>query len=208
MNCAQFWCRVFSLVSLSGTLVATSAGAQQAIEVSSTPFGYECLLNNDAGPGIRTVYVRLSFNSGTTAARFKLAPTAGATMTYVSETVPYPFSGNTQTGISICFGSCLEGVEVQVLATIKYMSYGTDERCSELRVVPFPGAETVEVMNCQGEPVSAWCADLQLLPYSPPFPIPCDCTTYHKFAGTAHSFGCEPVAVENSTWGRVKALYR
>jgi hypothetical protein len=182
--------------------------AQQAVEVSSTPYGYECLLNNDAGPGIRTVYVRLGFNPGTTSARFMLATTPGATMTYVSESIPYAFTGNTQSGISICFGSCLEGTQVNVIATVKYMSYGTDARCSELRAVPFPGAETVEVMNCDGTTVSAWCADLQLLPDVLPFPIPCNCSSYHKFAGVPNQFGCQPVSIETATWGRIKALYQ
>jgi hypothetical protein len=204
--CHGWWCILFVAALIVG-VVASPADAQQAIEVSSTPFGYECLLNNDAGPGIRTAYVQLSFNPGTTSARFMLALTPGATMTYVSESTPYSFTGNTQSGISICFGSCLEGTQVNVIATVSYMSYGTDPRCSELRVVPYPGSETVEVMNCDGTAVAAWCADLQLVPYAP-FPIPCDCSGYHKFSGVPHLFGCEPVSVEAATWGRVKALYR
>lgn len=185
-----------------------NASSEQAIEASSTPFNYHCLLNNDGGPGLREVYIRLSFNPGTTAARFMLVPTPGATMTYLSESVPFSHTGNTQSGITICFGSCLNVSQVNLIATITYMSYGTDARCSELRVVPYPGEEVVEVMNCTGGAVSAYVADLQLLPQVLPFPIPCDCQGYHRFSGVPQVFDCQPLASESATWGRVKALYR
>jgi hypothetical protein len=207
MRCVLPFLFVIFAVAIDGVVFLKSACAQQAIEVSSQPFGYDCLLNNDPGPGLRTVFVRLSFNPGSTGARFKLVLGPGATMTYVSESISYSYVGNTQTGISICFGSCLQGGQVQVIATVTYMSYGTDERCSELRLAPHPDAETVEVMDCNATPVTAWCADLQLLTY-PPVAFPCPCTDYHKFPGNPHQFDCKPVSVENSTWGRVKALYK
>lgn len=184
-------------------LLVRPAQAQVEIEASDVPHASSCMLDNDQGPGLRNVYIRLVFNNGATAARFAVALGPGVTMTYVSESTAYASVGNTQDGITICFNNCLLGEPM--IATVTYMSYTTDARCSEVRIVPHPAAQTVEVRKCNGSTVVAYAQDLQIVP---PATMPCLCSNPHLFPGTPSSFDCAPVAVEGTTWGRVKALYK
>lgn len=173
------------------------------IEVSAEQFAYDCQLTNDTGPGIRTVYVRHEFNIGATASRFKLAMGPGATMTYISESHSLGMTaGNTQDGISVCYGACMPGA--LVVATVTYMFNGSTANCSRLSVVPHPSAETVEVIGCTGVPEIASTSDLYVLA---PGAI-CGCPSPQVFAGTPQSFDCSPVSTESVTWGAIKALYR
>jgi hypothetical protein len=173
------------------------------IEASAEEFQYTCQLANDSGPGVRTIYIRHNFNIGATGSRFKIVLGSGATMTYLSETHPIALTvGDVQSGITFCYGTCTQ--DVVLLATVNYMSYATDENCSEVLVAPHPDAETVEVMGCDGSPMAAWVRDLNLLA---PHGI-CGCPQPHIFAGTAYAFNCNALSTEQSTWGAVKALYR
>ena len=178
------------------------AQGQVAIEASATQFAYDCTLLNNQGQGLRNVYILLGFNSGASAARFAVAPGPGATMVYISESSPYPSIGNTKDGISICFGSCLTGEPL--IATVTFLSLTTDATCSQIRVIPHPGAETLEVRKCNGSTVSAYALDLQIVP---PATMPCPCPTPHLFPGTPSAFDCTPVRTESTTWGHIKALY-
>jgi hypothetical protein len=154
-------------------------------------------------PGPQTVFVVHSPPLGATASRFRIQNGPGATLTYVSEVHRFSQTvGNTQTGITICYdGACLIGPEL--LVTITYMGYGTSGNCSELQVVPHPEAETVEAIGCAFEPVRTYVSNFRLNVGSG-----CGCGDTHLFAGTARAFGCSPLPVEESTWGRIKALYR
>jgi hypothetical protein len=195
---------LFLILATIPIIVAGLAGiahAQYTIEASAIDDAYDCQLMSV--PGIRTVYVRESFNFGSTAARFKLGLEPGSTWTYVSETHPFPSTlGNTQTGISVCYGSCLVGNIL--IASVTYMSYGTDQNCSKVLIQPHPDAETVEIMKCDGNPNAAYSRDLYI-ETSAGF---CGCPDAHLIPGIAKHFGCTPVATENSTWGAIKALYR
>lgn len=195
------WVTIGGIASL---VVPRVAKAQDAIEASATEFTYECQLLNDAGPGLRTVYLRHSFNIGSTASRFKLALSPTATMTYVSEAISFAsVAGNTQSGISVCYGPCVDGTIL--IGTVTYMSAGTDGNCSQLNIVAHPNAETVEILRCDGTPRAAYTRDLHILA---PFGTPCDCPPVHLYKGTPKSFDCTTVAVRKTTWGQIKALYR
>lgn len=121
-------------------------------------------------------------------------------MTYLSETHPFAMSiGNTQTGLSVCYGEC-QLVAVLVVA-INYMSYETDQPCSDVLIVPHPDAETVEVVDCSGLPAAAFVREVTIGGI-------CACPSPRTFQGTPQSFDCQPLPVESKTWGAVKALYR
>ncbi len=174
------------------------------IEVSASEFQYECQLSNTSGPGLRTIYVRHTFNPGSIASRFKVMAGPGATMTYLSETHPFlSTEGNSQSGLSVCYGACIPG-DVLV-ASIAYFSSGTDENCSKLLVVPHPLAETVEVLDCAEQPAAAFVRDLHI---RAPGGVPCGCPVGHGFQGVARQFDCSPVPTAGRTWGAIKALYR
>jgi hypothetical protein len=125
-------------------------------------------------------------------------------MTYVSETINMPmYSGSTQTGITLCYGECLFGEFM--IASVTYMAYGTGSNCGLLQIVPHPSAQTVDGTRCAGDPETLEVQDL----YVGPGPIGnCGCATAHVFPGTPSAQSCLPVAVQSSTWGAIKALYR
>lgn len=184
------------------TSVVDIALAQIEIETSSLSYSSDCILHS--GSGLRNVYVRLAFNSGSSAARFRMELGPGVTMTYVSESSPYSSLGYALAGISICFDACLTGDPL--IDTVTFMSYGTDTPYSEVRIVPHPSAQTVEVEKCDGSTVAAYGGRLEII--SPGIP-PLNCPTPRLFPGTPLPFDCAPpVSVENTTWGLIKALYR
>lgn len=165
--------------------------------------GLETCVLFDTAPSVRTVHVLHNFNTGTTAVRFKIASTPGMTMTYLSDSSDFAHTGSTQTGISVCYGSCTVGS--QILVSINYMSNGTSSTCSQILVVPHPAAQTVEAIRCNGAPVRTLVEDLWVTGLSGA----CGgCpTTPHSFPGAAQAFDCTPVPVATTTWGAVKALY-
>lgn len=172
--------------------------AQATLELSAGPYTYFCQLN---APGpVRTIYVRHTFHTGAAASRFRIEQGPGVTMTYLSETHPFPLSiGDSQTGLSVCYGGCLHGS--LIVATIDYMSYGSDQNCSEVLIVPHPDAEVVEVIDCLGISSTAWVREISVGEF-------CACPDPHTFAGNPETFDCQPLPVESKTWGGVKALYR
>lgn len=150
---------------------------------------------------MKTIYVQHSIFNGATGSRFRIENGPGATPTYVSEVHHFPQTmGDTQNGITVCYEGCI--INTQVLVSITYMFHGTSDECSELRVVPHPDDETVEAMDCNYEPVADYVQDFMLTSGA------CGCSFMHDFPGTPRSFGCAPLPAEQSTWGRVKALYR
>lgn len=197
------YCVVASVVVLSVITVAPTRARAQisgAISVSSSSLSYECEML-DAAPQIRTVYVLHTLNAGTTASRFRLVAGAGMTMTWMSETHAFASSlGDTQSGLSVCYGSCTTGDVL--IASVTYMAFGTSANCSELRVVPHPDASTIEAIQCDGVPIRTFGRNLRLSTGSP-----CGCPSSSAFPGTPANFTCEPVAVKASTWGAIKALY-
>jgi hypothetical protein len=122
-------------------------------------------------------------------------------MTYLSETHYFPMTvGNTQDGISVCYGECTIGD--QLVASITYMAYGTSSGCSEVLVVPHPAAQTVEAIRCDGVATRTYVRDMFITHNSG-----CGCPNTHSFQGTPQLFGCQAVPVASKTWGAIKALY-
>ena len=192
---------VVSFLACMGASSVANAQFKSSIAIWGDPNYPWCEIPDT--PGERTVYVVHTFNTGTTAARFKIESGPGNTMTYLSETHYFASTlGNTQDGISVCYGTCtFDNVPI---VSITYMAYGTSSSCSRLLVVPHPSAQTVEAINCGGVASGAYGEDLTLH-----FPGGgCGCPVTHYFPGTPQVFNCSPVAVQNTTWGAIKALYR
>ena len=154
----------------------------------------------DNVPGVRTVYVVHAFaTNGAIASRFRLEPGDRMTMTYLSETHFVPAIGNVIDGLSACYGSCENLV---LIAAVQYMGYGTSATCSQIHVVPYPGADAVEAIDCDGVPASVESLDLRVERGS------CGCPDRRLYTGTPRAFTCEPVATRSATWGAIKALYK
>lgn len=180
-------------------LISVSPAAAGVINLYSSPGSCGAL----EAPGPITVYVEHDPYGNATAVRFKLEPGPGMTMTYVSEVhyLPRTF-GDAQTGMTVCYNGCI-GAPV-VLAAVTYMRYGTSADCSTLRVVPYPGAETVEGMDCNFQPRAETIRDFLVSTPS----AGCGCPSPRLDPGTPLAFDCTPLAIEQTTWGRIKALYR
>ena len=181
-------------------LVPPSAGG--IIELTEEPYTDYCGALDL--PGMKTIYVQHYAVGGFTGCRFRIQPDLGNTMTYISEVVHVPgVVGDTQNGITFCYSTCSIGPRI-LLTSITYMQYGTSENCSRLLVIPHPAAETVEEMNCNFRPEAAYVQDFTLVAAG----SACGCSDPHAFPGVPEAFGCAPLAAEQSTWGRIKALYR
>lgn len=194
---------VFAHIILGAAASPVTAQVSGRIALSSLMHSVDgCEVTDTPGP--QTVYVlHTSGFGGATGSRFKVRPGPGATITYVAEVHRFALSvGSTQTGVTICYdGACFGSTEL--LVSITYMGYGTSGNCSELEIVPHPDAETVEAMNCNFEPVTASVRNFRLNVGSG-----CGCPDTHSFSGAPGTFACSPVAVEETTWGKIKALYR
>jgi len=177
------------------------AQIESSIAISGSPDFPLCNVS-DVTPGTRTLYIIHRFNPGMNAVRFKIQAGPGVTMTYVSETHYFASTiGNTQSGISVCYGTCTLGN--QLIASVTYTTYGTSSGCSKMLVVPHPSAQTVEAIKCNGVATRTYVEELVIEHNSG-----CGCPDTHGFLGTAQVFGCQPVPVASTTWGAIKALYR
>jgi hypothetical protein len=179
-NCVPAWLVV-------ALLAAAPAAAQVgSIGVFSDAAGGDCNVVDVSG--VVTTYVVLVGSGGAAYVWFALAESVGLQMTYLNETVHQPlFLGSTRSGIQIGFGACRSGA-VHLL-TVRYSGTGTTESCETIRVVPHPERPSgrVEVMDCT-QTVHSVGQGAALVRNDGG----CNCTT----------------PVDDSSWGRVKALYR
>jgi hypothetical protein len=163
------------------------------VTAHSDEIGSSCSLLDDADK-IITVYVftHVAPSFGLGAVRFRLVSSTGFSATYSSEVIPYVHTGNTQDGLNVAFGTCLSG-DILV-ATVSYIGHGTSTSCSYLTVTGHPQSyfpPNIDVMDCE----------FYWLPASTDGPL-----NVNPAGGQ-----CSPwcvVAVNQATWGAVKALYR
>jgi len=187
---------VFSLLVFNGTALAQIEGA---IELWNARGSGVCELW-DTGD-TREIYVVHTLHPGMIASRFRIAVDPRSTFTYISEDHHFPLTnGNVEDGITICYEECLPSSIL--LVTVRYMTYGTSENCSRLRVEPHPDAAVVESIRCDGVPVVNAVQDMSIT-------YPSDsCGCFPRGTpGTPETFTCTPVPVESTTWGAIKALY-
>lgn len=191
------------LLVLVGLFAAKNASVARADVDGTIQLGNEfgpCSVTDDA-PRVQTVYVVHTLTTGAIASRFRLEAGEGMTMTYLSESHPVQAIGNVNNGLSVCYGSCQNSI---LVAVVQYMGYGTSASCSEIHVVPYPGEDAVEALDCDGVPVSLVSRDL----FVGRVPGNCGCGNGRLYVGTPRVFNCEPVTTQGSTWGAIKSLYR
>lgn len=170
-------------IALSLLLLPIAAFAGR-VEIYADPALTQCSLS-DTSPRTANVYVSETGYYGDVGLRFRIEPSPGFTGVWISETSPFVTVGNSQTDLSIGFGSCRYG-QFTVLTTT-YQLFGTSS-CSTLSIAAANGFPWPICVYCAGE----YFCDGYLALH-----INCD--------GSAN---CNPLATEPTTWGRVKALYR
>ena len=164
-------------------LVVAPALAFGGLRLYADPALTQCTLS-DTDPSVASVYVAYStVYIGTIGARFRVASSPGFTGLWLADATPYVHIGSSQSDFSVAFEECKRGTFL--FLTITYQLLGTST-CSNLAIAPsmgFPFSFCFD--DCwDGYP----CQDNKAL-Y-----VNCD--------------GCNPVAAELTTWGKVKALYR
>jgi len=188
--------RVLLAVVLTAMLAAPAAAQYGNIGVYSEPGGCNCDIY-DTGPAVVVdVYVVHRYiYEGVQGSSFIVTGDPGMTMIFLAE---YPIGGpifilgNIVDGYTVSYGSCLTGG--LAIMRISYLSLGTSVPCSMLEVSPAPTSVTgqVEVWDC-GDVVHPAGGGVAMVN-----PLGCHCSDPF----------CQPVPVEESTWGGIKALYQ
>ncbi|HKW12856.1 MAG TPA: hypothetical protein VJS69_00070 [Candidatus Krumholzibacteria bacterium] len=171
----------------------------------------QCLMEHRAG--LVTLWVVQDLSLETKAVRFKVETSPGFTGFLVSWSAPNGTTvGNPYTGITVTYNQCIPGSVVTVLE-MTWMMSGIEADCSYIRTAADPSSVDgfLDLYDCAGNRKAAeWAGThIQTLGYPNGFPF----VLCSDLAGVGHTgYGCrpveQPVPVDESTWGAVKALYR
>lgn len=175
-------------------LCVSSLGAAQVIPgsigVFADPPATNCNIS-DTAPGLLYLYIVHVSTNGSTASQWMLQPGAGFTPSYVAESSTFLTIGTALTGITVAYGSCRDARTTPILLlTMTYFGSGTSSACGLLSIVPDDDAPTglVEVVDC--------AAQKHTIPRGGQARVNPD--------GTCT---CN-VAAEETSWGKIKSLYR
>jgi hypothetical protein len=157
------------------------------IGLYNDPSGMSCNLT-DVFP-LKQVYVVHIPSGGTTGSEWAAPkPACWTNATYLSDTEPFENPGNSQVGKSVGYGACYTR-PIHIL-TINYFDQGSSPPCCLYPLLghPYVNPENPIVADCSYEAHSA-----QGLVATINGNVTCPCGY--------------PVPAEETTWGRVKALY-
>ncbi|MFQ5511088.1 MAG: hypothetical protein ACE5EO_04500 [Candidatus Krumholzibacteriia bacterium] len=167
------------------------AGTGGVIGLYSDPTGVDC--NVDAKAiGLVSVYVVHQNTAGATAAQFAAPmPSCWTGGVYLSDTSNWPVTiGNSQTGVAVPYGSCIPSPN-HILTINYFVTVPNGATCCQYPVLPDPAAPSghIEVVDCSGSLVFGDGSACFINPNAS-----CACLA-------------APTPVEDTTWGRVKAMY-
>lgn len=168
--------------------------------------GTNCNLR-DSAPGLTPYYIVHVQTTGATACQYSAPTPACLLATYLSDTNVFPVTvGNSQTGVSIGYGTCRIGaIHVQ---TISFFTQGLTPPCCKYWTCPDPseGSGEIRVVDCAQNLLTAsgtlgminanatcpcsWCASMACI------------EALYRTSST-----CFGVPIEDATWGRVKDAY-
>jgi hypothetical protein len=181
---------VIGLLSMLLVVAVAATCAGDTVGVYADNGGMNCNIV-DNYVGLLTVYV-VHVTDGATASMFLARrPECWTGAVWVGDSTPYcpgVGCGDSQTGIGLVYGACQVGA-IHVL-TITYFVQAASQACCLYPLLPHPGSPggQVEVTDCGFNPGVA----MGLVATVNGGPT-CPCGY--------------PVPVEETTWGRVKALY-
>ncbi|UCH83869.1 MAG: BACON domain-containing protein, partial [Candidatus Latescibacterota bacterium] len=189
----------------TGTITVTSNGGESSVVVTfipiwatggivglyADPAGTDCNFYY-SGAGLVSVYVVHTYTDGATALQFSAPiPDCWTNAVFLSDTDVYPVTiGSSQTGKALGYGVCISPM-VQA-TTINYFVQGPPQQtCCIYPVLPDPNVPSgqIEMVDCNNTIRYAVGGYAVLYPDAS-----CMCERGN-------------VKVEESTWGRVKALY-
>jgi hypothetical protein len=182
----------FVLTVLAIAVAASPAFAQIGdISAYADGAGTSCNIV-DAAPGIVTINVLHKHTVGATASQWAINLNGGSTMTFTGVTAApgmLAIAPSGATDISIAYGGCVTGDFL--IATVTYFGLGTSPPCSYIN---FSAAPTSPI---PGQIASVEC-DLTTVTVTP---------TGQANINPDGTCQCD-VAVNEATWGGIKALYR
>lgn len=158
------------------------------LSLSADTQGSNCFIS-DVGPGLLTAHVVHTFSPGTTGSSFSAPrPPCMTDAVWIADSSPLSIvTGNSQTGVSVVYGACLTGA-FHVLS-ITYFGSGTTPACCWYPILPNPSTGFIDAVDCNGLLVTSFAGSPAVINGN----YTCDCSP--------------ALAAEQSTWGRVKALY-
>jgi hypothetical protein len=172
------------LLSLAVVMVASMASAQGFFGIYSDADTYSDCNLDDSVFGLCSVYLVQHFANGISS-QMMVVDDSGLTPT--GQTIHTQLSiGGLFTGIDFSYGACL-GPTI-LLATLNYFCQDNAPACGEIYVAPHPQTGQIVLVDCSPAAVETQGGLL-----------------------TVNSDGCPctggPNAVEESSWGQIKALY-
>jgi hypothetical protein len=176
------------LFTFCALLIAGLAFGQAGSIMIFSDFAFSDCNITDYVPALVTTYVVHMYTTGATASQWRIESPCNL-MLYLGEVFTFPtVIGNTQTGISVAYGSCLVGPIY--LSTINWFAQGITPPCCMMSVVEDPGAPSglIEAVDC---------AQFKVFPTGGQAII----------NGQINECWCS-VPVQETTWGRVKSMYR
>jgi len=178
-------------------IVAPAMGQYGTLGVYSDETGCECNVYDTLPGTLVNVYiVHRNIVDGLNGVRFIVTGGGGMSMTYLGESKigpPMEITGNIVDGYNVSYGSCVTGG--LTIMQIAYFGMASSSTCSWLEVSAAPGAPGGQVEGSDCDDAAVTVAGLQT-PVNPDATCECDVP------------GCQPVPVEETTWGNIKALYR
>jgi len=187
----------FGLIVLATTTASAQPGA--IMLYSDNPTFTNCNLI-DAAPGLLNVFVVHNFTAGATASQFAVEECGPFELAYLAWTAAHlvTVGGDTRTGVAVSYDTgCAVGPIL--VGTIAYFGEGTTPPCAYLRVIADPAAASGQIEGVD-------CGFLSTFPAGSLMSINSDGTCFCVAGGGFPP--CNPVPTEESTWGKVKSLYR
>jgi hypothetical protein len=178
-------------------IAAAALGQYGEIGVYTDQGGCDCNVYDSVPGNLVSVYVvHRNISQGLTGVRFVVTGGGGMMMTYLGESKvgpPMEITGNIVDGYDVRYGSCITGS--LTIMEILYLGMATSATCSWLEISAAPNAVTgqVEGSDCNETVVVVSGRQTPVNPDDT-----CECI----------NLSCQPVPVEETTWGGIKALYQ
>jgi hypothetical protein len=168
--------------------VATGVPGAGAIGVFGNPEATACNLF-DRAPGLMTFYIVHVLTAEASASEFAApVPSCMTGAVYLGESSPFGVViGNSQTGVSIGYGSCRSGPIL--LLTVRLFVQGLSEPCCLYPVVPDPNywEPGIWMIDCDRHMLEA--------------------TSAYAVVNPTGACQCSSVKTEEATWGKIKSMY-
>lgn len=194
----------FTATSGTGVIINPNANCQcelgpqpvqpTRIEMFASEDRSSCKLT-DNGNGLQSVYLFQTGDASGTAVQFKARiPDCWTGATWVADRIatPYLSLGNSQSDLSVAYTRCEE--PPILIARIDYFSTGQSSPCCNLEITAAPHTDGVTVVGCDFAPHIAEVGHIVVVNETAACPCGEPAT--------------DPVSVEKTTWGRIKAMYR